>query len=45
MKVVRILKKEAEKFNVLDEDTEELLEEDKITPEEAGFLAGWEEAL
>ena len=44
MKMVRILKKEHEHFDVLDENSEELMDEDKITPEEAGFLMGWDEA-
>jgi len=41
MKIVRIIKKEEENFKALDETTEDLMDEDGITPEEAGFLMGW----
>jgi len=44
MKMVRILRREAEHFDVLDETAEDLVDEDGISAEEAGFLAGWEEA-
>lgn len=44
MKVVRILRRSEADFDILDEATEELMEEDGITPEEAGFLMGWEDA-
>ena len=44
MKMVRILKRDAEDFGVLDETTEDLMDEDGISPEEAGFLMGWDDA-
>jgi len=44
MKMVRILKKETERFDALDEDAEKLMDGDEMTAEEAGFLMGWEEA-
>ena len=44
MKVVRILKRESEDFKLLDETAEELVDGDGMTPEEAGFLMGWEES-
>lgn len=44
MKMVRILRRETEHFDVLDETAEDLVDEDGISSEEAGFLAGWEEA-
>lgn len=48
MKIMRLFRKSEKEYDVEDfysDDTRDLLlDEDELSPEEAGFMAGWENA-